>query len=300
MQSDTSRMNANLRGILAMCAAMALFVANDTLVKVASRDFPPSQILVVRGVFACLCAVMLVTSFRELGRVRMLTNARTLLRSLLEALTAITFISAIAVVPLADLTALTLISPLLMTAASALFLGEDVRWRRWLAVGLGFLGMLLIVQPGLSGLSAGMVLGVACAVLIAARDLMTRLVPPHIPSVVIMFGTTIATTLAGAALTPFVPWRPFTTEATMALLFASVFLALGNFAIVLAFRNVDVSVVTPYRYTVMLWAVLSGLLIFGEWPTALGVLGIALIVGSGLYTFFREQVRRRGRPADTA
>jgi drug/metabolite transporter (DMT)-like permease len=273
---------------------MALFVANDTLVKFASRDFPPSQILVVRGVFACLCALVLVLMMGELRRVRMLSNPRTLLRSLLEALTAITFISAIAVVPLADLTALTLISPLLMTAASALLLGEDVRWRRWLAVGLGFVGMLLIVQPGTSGLSTGMLLGIACAILIACRDLVTRLVPPHIPSVVVMFGTTIATTLSGVFITPLVPWRAFTTEATLALALASIFLALGNLAIVLAFRNVEVSVVTPYRYTVMLWAVLSGLLIFGEWPTPLGTFGIVLIVGSGLYTFFREQVRRRG------
>lgn len=285
---------ATLHAIMAMCAAMALFVVNDTLVKLVTATLQPGLIMTIRGAFATAFVLLFLVLRGELGALRQVRHPLVLVRAVLEGLTAACFITALTRMAIADITAILLTSPLLITAASALLLGETVRWRRWAAVIVGFAGMLLVAQPGGSGMADGLAvtLAIASAVLVAVRDLLTRRIPPAIPSLSIALTTTVGATLTGLILSLGQSLPPVGLSALAALFLAALAVALGNIAIILAFRDSEVSVVSPYRYTVIVWAVLAGVMVFGEWPGAPALLGIALIVGSGLYTLYREQQLR--------
>jgi drug/metabolite transporter (DMT)-like permease len=284
--------NVNMRGIVAMSFAMALFVVNDAFVKLATVAWSVPQIMVVRGLCATLIALGMVFLQGEQRNLIGLKRPLVLLRCATEGFVAVTFISALAVLPIADVTAILLLSPLLITVAGALLFKEDVRWRRWIAVLVGFAGMLLVVQPGGADFGPATLLAFLSTLGVAARDLFTRRLPTNIPSTVVACGTTIATTLTGALLTIFWPWVGFDWQTMIYILGAAVTVALGNYAIIVAFRDGEVSVISPFRYTVILWAVMAGYLIFDDMPKPVAWLGIALIVGSGVYTLFREKAAR--------
>ncbi len=282
-----------LKNIFAMCAAMALFVGNDTLVKMAAVHWPSHQIMMLRGLCALAVTLALVMALGEGAGLRMLRQPIVALRCGVEGFVAYTFITALALLPIADITAILLLSPLLITMAAAFFFGEQVRWRRWLAVVAGFIGMLLVVQPTGNSLGWPALLALASTFGVAFRDLLTRRLPAEVPSTVVAFGTVLTTTLTGGGIWLVQPGADITLQPLLACAAAAVLVAAGNVAIVIAFRHVETSLVSPYRYTVIVWAVLSGYLVFGDVPTSMSWAGIGLIVGSGLYTLYREQQARR-------
>jgi drug/metabolite transporter (DMT)-like permease len=278
----------NIRGIAAMCFAMAVFMVSDTAVKLASQSLSVGQVVLLRGLFSCaiLAAVIALTgAWRDLRHV---ARPLVLTRCLLEGLTAITFIGALAVLPIATVTAVFLTAPLMITVAAAVLLGETVRWRRWLAAILGFVGMLIVVRPTTDGLNAGVALVLTSTVLCVARDLITRKLPPDVPTGAVAAGTIIVSTLVGGALTMLQPWRPVEAPTLVPLAVAAVAVTAGNYAIIVAFREGEVSVVSPFRYTLMFWGVIAGLLVFGHWPDPMTWVGVSLIIGAGVYTLWRE------------
>jgi len=283
-------MTRNLKGILAMCAAMALFVANDTLVKLATVHVAAHQILFLRGIFASAFVLIAVFWTGMWRHWKEMANRLLLLRCLLEVFVAYTFILALGVLAIADLTAILLLSPLIITAISALALKETVRWRRWLAVILGFAGMLLVVKPGGSGFQAAALLGVVSTIGVAFRDLVTRHLADTLPTLLVATAGILSLTAFGGLLSLGLPWQPLDSHVILLLAGAALTVLLGNVAIIMAFRDVDVSAVSPFRYTVIVWAVLAGIVIFGDIPEPAAWLGILLIVGSGLYTLYRETV----------
>jgi drug/metabolite transporter (DMT)-like permease len=291
-----SQTSANLRGIGAMCAAMALFTVNDTFVKLVAKELPTHQIMFVRGIIGSVMIGTYLAATSQLGHWRYLLHPLVVIRTALEVFTAYSFITALGVLAIADVTAILLVSPLLITAISALLFGEDVRWRRWLAVIVGFIGMLIVVQPGSGAFQPAAFWALASTFAIAARDLVTRRLPSDIPTPVITAAGSLGSTILGGLLCAALPWTSVSAQALLWLSAAAALVIAGNIAIVAAFRGVDVSVVSPYRYTVMVWAVLVGVLVFGEFPSAQAWIGIALIVGSGLYALYRETKTRGRRP----
>jgi drug/metabolite transporter (DMT)-like permease len=294
--------NGNRRGIIAMCTAMACFMTNDTLVKIVARDLPSGEIIAIRGGFAAVMVFGWLVAAGHLKDIGRAASPLVAARAGLEALVAFLFISAIGALPIADITAIFLITPLLITALSGPLLGEKVGWRRWSAVAAGFLGMLLVVKPGGAGFLAGSATAMALlsVVFCAIRDMVTRFIDPRIPTIVITLTTCIAVGLFGAAMIPFQGWvTPSLTHVGLLLAAATVVVA-GNHAMILAFRGVEVSLVSPFRYTVMVWAIVSGIMVFGEWPDLASWGGIALIVGAGLYTLHRERVRLKVQRAQVA
>ncbi len=158
--------------------------------------------------------------------------------------------------------------------------------------------MLLVVKPGGAGFLAGSatVMALLSVVFCAIRDMVTRFIDPAIPTIVITLTTCVAVGLFGAAMIPVQGWvTPSLTHVGLLLAAATVVVA-GNHAMILAFRGVEVSLVSPFRYTVMVWAIVSGIAVFGEWPDMASWIGIGLIVGAGLYTLHRERVRPQGAP----
>ncbi len=273
-----------------MCAAMALFVVNDTLVKLAAVSLPTHQILFIRGLFASglICAALIARG--EHRRLEGVKNPMVLLRCGIEVFIAYTFIGALATLAIADITAILLLSPLMITVIAALVLKEQVRWRRWTAVLVGFLGMLLVVKPGGSGFQAAAILAFLSTCSVAMRDVITRKLPADIPTMLVATSSIVAVTVTGGAISLVSPWIPVSPLALTCLAAAAVMVLLGNIAIIIAFRDVEVSAVSPFRYTLIVWAVIAGFLVFGDIPGPAQWLGIGLIVGSGLYTLYRESV----------
>ena len=278
-----------------MCAAMALFVANDTLVKLAAAELPTHQILFVRGLIATALVVAAIFWLGAQRQWRSLLHPLIVARSLIEAFIAYTYIAALGTLSVADVTAILLLSPLLITAFSALVLKEDVRWRRWAAVGVGCVGMLLVVRPGGGVFGPAALLALLSTIGVAARDLVTRRLPAAAPTLLVTASTVLLLTALSGIASLGLPLAPVRPTALAWLAAAAVLVLLGNYAIVVAFRDVDVSAVSPFRYTVIVWAVAAAYAVFGDTPNPLGWAGIALIVGSGLYAMHRETARARQR-----
>jgi drug/metabolite transporter (DMT)-like permease len=292
----------NLRGIAAMMIAMLFFVGNDALMKLARVSLETGQALFVRGLFALLMLTMAISLTGGWRQLPLAFHRLALMRAGTESVVAALYISALSAMALADITSILMLTPLILTAFSVLFLHEKVGWRRWSAVIVGFIGILLVIRPGgqVAPLWA-VAMAFGSAVLVAVRDVMTRRMPVTIPSLMLTLTTTLGTMAGGIAmLAAGQSWQPLTAPVLAILAGAALLVLIGNFAIIEAFRDADISAVSPFRYSVILWAGILGFAMFGEVPTALSLIGVALVIASGLYTVHRERVRRLQEMADRA
>lgn len=272
---------------------MATFAANDTLVKAVGLHYPLGEVIFLRGLFA---AAFIGTAMVVTGQVRFFRGSlqkRVLVRALLEGLAALLFTSSILRMPLAEASAIILMSPLILTGMAVVFYGENVGWRRWAAIGIGFAGAMLVVKPAPGAFNAWALVVLACAFVSASRDLITRNLDPKIPATVVSFMGASTVTLFGLGLGLFESWRPMEPSELAITALAGAFLALSNFFLVLAFRGVEVSAVSPFRYSLIIWAAVGGYLAFGEMPDAVAIAGSALIVAGGVYAIHRERIRQR-------
>lgn len=285
----------NTRGILAMLVGMGLFVLNDALMKLASAHFPASQMMAVRGVFAAALGLGLVLAMGEGRHLTRLAQPFVLGRALIESAVAFLFITALATAPLANVTAILNATPILVTAILVIFGLERVGWRRWAAILVGFGGVLLIVRPGPAGFDASALLALGAAALMAVRDLFTRLIHADTPSIVVAFGTTLTVGIMGFVLgwATGQAWAPVWRPQTVILVAAALLVTAANIAVVTAFRRADISVVSPFRYSSVLLALVVGFAVFGDFPDPVALTGFALVVGAGLYAWRRERVRQR-------
>jgi drug/metabolite transporter (DMT)-like permease len=176
---------------------------------------------------------------------------------------------------------------------AVLFYGEIVGWRRWTAVAVGFGGTLFIVKPTPAMFDAWALVALAAAFASASRDLLTRQTDRIIPTLILTLMGSIAVTIGGLALIATEEWRMLAPRDLVLLALAAAFLAFGSYLVALAYRGVDISVVAPFRYTLLLWAAIAGFLVFGELPDRWAAFGALLIVASGLYALHRDAVRRR-------
>jgi drug/metabolite transporter (DMT)-like permease len=284
---------ANARGIASILLAMALFVSNDSLVKLAAETLPVSQIMAIRGAMAVVLMSIYVALTVPAAKWRMILAPRVLLRGLLEASVAVAFLIALPHLSLADITAIQQATPLILTILSATLLAEHVGWRRWAAVLTGFAGVLLVIQPTGQGINIYALSALLCAALVAVRDIVTRGIDPAIPTQLVTFTTTVIVMATGVAGAPLQTWAT-PAPATLLLLAASAALVTGaNYFIIRAFRGTEVSVLAPFRYSGVLWALALGYLIWGHIPNNLALAGTAVVVASGLYIMHREALTRR-------
>ncbi|MGB0848206.1 MAG: DMT family transporter [Thiolinea sp.] len=281
----------NRNGILLMLCAMAGFTLEDAFFKHLSGTFSTNQILITSGIFGTLFfAAISLRKGHKLFSPHIWTRI-TLLRMLGEAIASVAFIKALSLVPLPTVAAVFQVTPLALTMGAALFLGEQVGWRRWLAIAIGFIGVMLIIKPGVGTFDPS-ILWVIIAVLgTVTRDLITRIIPDQISSSIISFQAFLAATLIAALLLIVTPDTLIAVSAQQSVLFAGaiIFGIAGYYAIVAAMRVGDAAVVAPFRYTRLLFSMITGMLIFGEQLDRLSLLGAAVIITTGLYTFVRER-----------
>ena len=279
----------NIKGALLMCVSMAGFVLNDGTLKYAATDMSIYQAIFIRGCFATTLLAALAYASGALVRISRSDLKRIGLRSVAEVAATLCFLTALFNVPIANITAIMQALPLAVTIAAALFLGERFGLKRGVAIMVGLVGVLIIIRPGSDGFNGYSVLGVGAVIFVVARDLLVRGLSRATPTLmvaVIASGMITSTGAIGLLMTW--DWTPIDLRTLLLLMLAACFLAVAYFFSIATMRVGEVAFVTPFRYTIMLWAILLGWFLFDELPDFWTVVGTAIVITMGLFTLWRE------------
>jgi len=280
----------NIKGALLMMGSMAAFTLNDTFFKTLSGEIPLFQGIFLRGCLVVVLMTVLAFATGDLRRPIPAGDRKVIaLRTLGEMGATICFLTALFHMPLANVTAILQSLPLFITLVGALLFGEQVGWRRWGAIIIGLFGVLLIVRPGGEGFDRFSLLALAAVGFVVLRDLSTRRLSPGTPSLSVALVGAVAITLMGGMVSATSDWVPLEVYHYKAIAAASLFIIFGYTLSVMVMRIGEIAVVTPFRYTAMVWAILLGYLVFGDIPGLLTLVGSAIVVGMGIYTFYRER-----------
>ena len=288
----------NLRAISLMVLSMAGFAIEDMLIKIIALEMPTGQFLILIGAGG---ALIFTAMSRRQGQAVLSADflrPSIIIRNLGEVIGTLGFVTALVLTPLSSASAILQATPLAVTLGAALFLGEAVGWRRWSAILIGFCGVIAVIRPGLDGFEPASLFAVLGVIGLATRDVATRAAPARISSAVLSAHGFAMLVPAGALLLCISGGATAPSALGYGLLLAA--LAIGvsaYYALTLAMRLGDVAVVTPFRYVRLVFALAIGVTVFNEQPDAWTLIGAAIIILSGLYTFFRErQLGRKSCP----
>lgn len=282
-------MTDNLRGIAAILASASGFVVNDAIVKLVTEELPTGEIIVVRGIMATLLIGVVAWWRGAMRPVRVLLQTPIMVRIFAASLASLFIVAALRYIPLATSTAILQVTPLAVTAGSALLLGAAVGWRRWTASLVGLAGVLLIIRPGAEGINAHVWIALAALFFTSVRDLTTRFIDPSVPSLYVAFASSVLIALGGLPLLLVETWVMPSPKALLLLALASAALFFAYYLGIVAMRIGEIAVVAPFRYSTILLALLLGYLLWGFVPDAISLGGIAIVIGSGLYLLRRER-----------
>ncbi|WP_420861273.1 DMT family transporter [Algirhabdus cladophorae] len=282
-------MSENTKGAAFMVLSMSAFTLNDACLKGLAGEVPLFQALFLRsiGTVAMLGVMCLAMGhFKKAGSAQDWKLIRW--RMLGELGAAYCFVQALYNMPIANVSAILQSLPLTVTLAGTVFLGEVVGWRRLLAIGIGFAGVMLIVRPGTDGFSSYSIYALGAVAFVTLRDIMARKIGKDIPSVLIAFVTS-AGVLAFAGLGTFTENWAVIKPASWTMLAGSATFILGGYVFsIAAMRHGEISFVAPFRYVSLLVALILGAVFFREIPDALMMIGAGIVVATGLFTLYRE------------
>jgi drug/metabolite transporter (DMT)-like permease len=279
-------------GIACMLIAGVLMTCNNAILKWVTTGYPAGEVIFIRAVFIWVPISILIWRSGGVRTVRIERVGLHAVRAACLIGSAFMYVIGLRYLPLADVTAISFSTPLFVTALAPLLLGETVGWRRWSAVVVGFLGILTVARPTGDVVAAAVLLPIGSAFWAAMRDMVTRRMTATESSNAILCTTTAAVMLAGLATFPF-GWR-IPEPADLGLMaLGGLFSGFGHHFMIEAFRNAEAVLVSPFRYITMIWAVLLGYLVWGDLPDRWVVVGVVLVVISGMYIFQREVMRRR-------
>jgi drug/metabolite transporter (DMT)-like permease len=279
----------NLRGILFMILAMAGFALEDLFIKLLTSHLPVSQILIILGFNGTVVFLIIALLTHQPILHSSLLTKLVIIRTFCELFAALFFVSAIALTPLSSAASILMITPLMVTMGAAVFFGEKVGWRRWSAVMIGFIGVLLILRPGFDSFMPASLLAVIATIFLAVRDLVTRAMRFEISTTTISMYAFFALGISGFIAMPFYSSMVIPSSTEIMYLISATFVGvISYYAVVLATRNGDVSIIAPFRYSRLVFAMFLSIVILAERPDLLTLSGAAIIVLSGVYTFIRE------------
>jgi len=299
MTTTASRpVDAPLRGIVMMCFAVLCFTTMNVFTKeLRGSELPVTEIIWGRYFFHF--ALILIFFPR---RIPTLLDSQDkgwqLARSILVLLATACMFIALGFLPLADAVAITFVGPLLIVALSAVFLGEQVGPRRWMAVGCGFIGMLVIIRPGAGAFQVAALLPVAVACFYALYQIITRLISHRSDPLNMLFYTALVGAVVMTLIVPF-DWQTPTPMQWLMLVAAGFLGGVGHYAIIKSYARAEATLVAPFAYTEIVWATALGLVVFGDFPDLYTFVGTAIIVASGVYVLHRERRRLRANATPT-
>ncbi|MDX8529895.1 DMT family transporter [Mesorhizobium sp. VK25A] len=285
---------SNVRGPLFMVVSTGSYLVNDTMMKLATAGLPPYEVLLLRGAAATLWGVPLLLMLGYARQIPLLFERKVLRRNLFELLAILCYVVALANMQIADSTALGQVTPLIVLVGSSMLFGEKIGATRMALIGLGFVGALMVAQPTMQGISVYALLALGNAAFAAVRDIAGRKVGAEVPGMIVAISAVLVV-LVGSGAAHLVSEQWVMPEGRHLLLIAGagLFLIFGHFFIFMAYRVGPTSAVAPFYYCFTVWAVISGLLVFRQFPNALAVCGILLVMASGLVIVSLDERRRR-------
>ena len=275
------------KGIILMCAGVFLLSMNDALAKSLADHYSVFQILFIRNALALPIAIGIAVRMGGRGALRSFRPAAHLMRGIFWLGAAFLFITSLRFLALAEATALVFAAPMVITALSALFLAEQVGWRRWSAVAVGFIGVLVVVRPGSDTFQLASLMAVGTAFLYAVLMLGARWVDPRESVWTLMVYLVGVGALLSGIITLFT-WVPIRGQDLWLFVAIAACGTGGMTMMTQAFRFAPAAVVAPFDYSALLWATLLGFLVWGDKPDLATYIGAAIIIASGLYIVFRE------------
>lgn len=287
-------MSENFRGALLMMISMGAFVLNDAFVRLAGDTLPLGQILFIRG----LLTTVLLLAFAFYGGVFKLTVSkadkwRIFFRSFAEALTAYFFLTAVMNMPFANVTAILQILPVTVTLAAAFVFKEKVGVFRITLIILGFLGVILIINPSTDGFNFYAFYALIAVLLITVRDLITRKLSSEVPTLIPTVSASIGVLLFSIILMINTPLQSLNTQNSIYIIMAAFFIIFGYYTAVLVMRSGEISFISPFRYTAILFALILGFIFFDEQPDKIALLGIAIVMLSGIILMMRNSAVKK-------
>ena len=285
------RLNENLLGAALMTCCVLAYVLNDAVMKLLFADIDFFQAIFLRGLVSLPPLLILAFMTKTLLQKYSTKNQRLIIiRILAEIGTTVTFLTALKHMPLANVTAILQSLPLAITMAAAIFLGEPGGWRRWSAICVGFIGVLIIIRPGLAGFNSYSLLALAAVILLTVREISTRQLDNKIPTVTVALSTTLGITAFAALMLIGTEWADINFASWSLIIAAAAAVTVATLLSVVAMRTGDIGFVSPFRYTSLIGAIGLGILLFGEWPDGVTLLGAAIIAFAGIYSLYREQI----------
>lgn len=285
-----------LPAIACMIGAVAFLTASDALIKSMSTSYSVGQLLFIRSLFVWPWIVLFALRQGGLGTLRLKSTKGHVVRGILVIASTFLFVTGLQYLPLANAIAAIFMGPLFITAMAPLVLGERVGWRRWAAVSVGFLGVLVMVRPGTDAFQWALLFPIAGAMCGGLRDLITRRISQAENTLAMLAMTTIAIMVAGVVSIPF-GWGTFDIADLPKFALSGTLVTAGHYLMIDAFRRGEAGLVAPFKYTSLLWAIVIGFVAFGELPDSYTLAGAAIIIVAGLYVFYRETQLRKAASA---
>lgn len=284
------RLNNNMKGAALMTGCVSAYVINDAFMKLLFSEMALFQAVFLRSIITIppVLAVAWITKTTILELSKHDKHLITV-RVVAEILTTVAFLAALKHMPLANVTAILQALPLAITMAAALFLSEPVGWRRWTAILAGFVGVLIVVRPGLDGFNYYSLSALSAMVFVTIREIATRKLTSTVPTVTVVLATAIGSTLFAGIMLIGVEWQPVNAASWLLIFGSAVAILIATLLSVMAIRTGDIGFVSPFRYTSMIGAIGLGILMFGDWPDQPTLIGTFIIVVTGVYSFHREQ-----------
>ena len=282
--------DSNVKAISFMVFSMLAFAIDDMFIKFASGGANAGQIIFIHGIISFLLFYAVVRRNKENFSLGLIKERPILVRTLGDMVGASCMVLGIILLPLSNASAILQFQPLVVTLGAALFLGEVVRWRRWSAIIAGFIGVMIIIRPGLEGFQPASLIVLGAVFGLAIRDLATRVIRQDVSTSAISAIDGLALIVAGYVIHLFIggSWN-IPLEALAYICIAALFGTIGYYAITMAVRMGEISSVAPYRYTRLPFAMLLGFFVFSERPDFFMIVGSVIIVAAGIYTLYRER-----------
>ena len=285
----------NFKGILLMLIAMAGFTMEDLFMKKLSVNLSTGQILITLGFGSSLVFALMAKSKGYKLTAKIFWSKGMIIRQFAEGIAAVAFITSLTLIPLSTVAAVFQATPLVITMGAALFLGEAVGWRRWLAIIVGLIGVLIIIRPGLNSFDPNVGYVLIAVLFVTVRDLITRKLPMNVPSTIVSFQAFASLIIAGGILIFLSDQKIVSLDENQIyfLLGGIIFGVIGYYCIVASTRIGEAGVVTPFRYSRLLFAIIIGFLFFNERPDFYTLLGASIVIMTGIYTVLRERYLAR-------
>lgn len=281
------------RAIALMLAAGAVLILNDAVVKLLAAELPVGQVLALRGLVIFLPIMMLA---HRTGGVMTMFRVKSwpgqFLRGGCVVGASFFFVYGLRYLSLTDTVTIAFAGPLFVTMLAPVFLGEEIGWRRWSAVIVGFLGVLIIMRPSSAAFQLAALLPLGASLMSSLRDVVTRRLSATESSAAVLFVTTLSVVVAGFATLLFGEWATLEWRHLPFFLATGFLNGIGNYLAIEAFRQGEAALVSPFKYFNVVWACLFGFLMFGDLPDLYTILGAIVVTGSGVYILHRERVRR--------